>query len=155
MEATDRYYGVDQMTNIKVCEYCVEDDHYERIRNAVDYYLENREATRYNFFDIVTYPFKKHVSLDPLTHTCISFVMELLERKDVKTLGQLEKSLPAESIVYEGPLDEYEKGCPSKGDIDFFERRSKRVVLGTSVLAIGAICVSVLKKIAISVADLV
>ena len=155
MESTDRYYGVDKMTNIKIHEYCVEDDHYERIRRSVAYYVENQKSTKYNFFDIVTYPFKKHVKLGPLIHTCISFLLELLEREDVKTIGQFEKTLPRESIIYEGPLDEFENGCPSKGDIDFFERRSKRVVLGTSVLAIGAICVSVLKKIAISVADLV
>ena len=155
IEATDRYYGCDKMTNIKVYEYAVEDDHYDRIREAIDYYLENKASTRYNYFDIITYPFKKHVRLDPTTHTCLSFLLELLERSDVKTIGQLERSLPSDSIIYEGRLDVFEQGSPSKSDIDFFEKRSRRVVLCASVLAMSALCASVVKKLIFFLEELV
>ncbi len=146
IEDTDRYYGVDNMSDIKVYWYEVEDSHYERIQKAVDFYVENQSRTVYNFFDIVTYPFKKHIKLD-LTHTCISFVLEMLERDDVHTIGQFEKSLPEGSVIYEGRLDVFEHGCPTKGDIDFYEKRSCRTAIGASLLTICSLCTIAVKKI--------
>ncbi len=145
IEYTDRYYVAEEMTCIKLCEYPVDDAHYERIKEAVGYYKQNIDKTRYNFFDIIMYPFQKHVNL-MLAHTCISFVLELLERNDVHTIGQLEKSLPSDSVIFEGRLDEFENFSPSHGLTDFYEKRSRRVVVGASVLALGGLVASVFKE---------
>lgn len=145
VEYTDRYYEIEEMSCIKMCEYPVEDDHYERIKEAISYYKQNIEKTRYNFLDVIMYPFQRHINL-MLTHTCISFVLELLERNDVHTIGQLEKSLPESSIIYEGRLDEFENFSPSRSDQDFYEKHSRRAVIGASVLVLGGLFASVAKE---------
>ncbi len=152
IEYTDRYYEAPEMSGIKMCEYTVDDDHYERIKEAISYYMQNIEKTRYNFFDVLMYPFQKHINI-MLTHTCISFVLELLERNDVHTIGQLEKSIPESDVIFEGRLDEFENFSPSRSVVDFYEKRSRRAVFGGSVLVLGGLCASVFREIMVTVVE--
>jgi hypothetical protein len=78
------------------------------------------------------------------THTCISFLLELLEIRDVHTIAQLERTLEGREI-YEGPLDQFES-CPSRSPIDFFERRGRRLVYAQSAQVFLILTVSLLKK---------
>lgn len=135
IEYTDRYepYQVD----IKVCEIPVTDEQLASIKRRLRLYEMFREKTRYNFMDIVAYPFHKHIDIR-LTHTCISFVLELLRLTDVHTIGGLEKKLTG-SDVYEGRLSAFEKTA-THGPVDFFERRPRLTVAresGATMLALA------------------
>lgn len=143
VEYTDRYSVLGQAVDIKVCEVPVSDELYERISQKIEIYRANQSSTRYNFFDVVTYPFHRHVELE-YTHTCISFLLELLEMRDVHTISQLEKKLSGQ-VVYEGPLSQFE-GSPSKGPVDFFERRGRRLVYAQSAQVFLILTVSLIKK---------
>lgn len=122
VEYTDRYEQTPGVF-VKVCAYPVTDAHYQRIQQRIAYYEALQEKTRYNFFDVLLYPLCHHVKLE-YTHTCISFILELLERTDLHTIGQLRKALE-DCALYEGPLSEFEQQA-SRGEIDFFEKRSRR-----------------------------
>lgn len=125
IEYTDRYADTLGDTKIKVCEYSVSDEHYERIKNKIGHFMAHKDEAKYNFLDIVGYPFHVHLKLK-YSHTCISFLLDLLERKDVHTIGALERKLRSKSI-YEGTLANYVDTL-SEGDIDFYEKRRKRTV---------------------------
>ena len=121
IENTDRYAPQINDTHIKICEYEVSDEHYRRIRCRIRHYEENRRKSTYNFLDILCYPFNIHLKL-AYTHTCISFLLELLERRDVHTIGQLERKLK-NNVIYEGCIGDYCEKLTS-GTIDFYEKRS-------------------------------
>ena len=125
IEYTDRYQNTCDNVKIKVCEYCVSDAHYERIQWKINHYSENQDKTRYNFIDVVGYPFKFHLNIR-YHHTCISFLLELLERRDVHTIGALERKLRANTI-YEGTVGEFFSQV-SSGEIDFYEKRRKSLI---------------------------
>ncbi|NCB51404.1 MAG: hypothetical protein EOM54_05925 [Clostridia bacterium] len=143
IEYTDRYAAFGQTVDIKVCEVPVYDELYARILQKIEFYKENQSSTRYNFVDVLTYPFSRHVELE-YTHTCISFLAELLEMQDIHTIPQLEKKFAAQ-VVYEGPLHEFES-CPSQNPIDFFEKRRRSVVYAQSAHVFLILTVSLIKK---------
>lgn len=138
VEYTDRY-AAGEPVDIKVCAYPVTDEHYERIRRRIAFYMSHREETRYNFFDLFTYPFGRHVELR-FTHTCISFLLELLERPEIHTIRSLEDAL-ADSVVYEGPLRNFETEA-SHGPEDFFQRRRRAMVFARSGLMLVGLTAS-------------
>lgn len=138
VEYTDRY-AAGEPVDIKVCACPVTDAHYERIRRRIGLYTEHRAETRYNFFDLFTYPFGRHVALQ-FTHTCISFLLELLERPEIHTIRQLEDAL-ADRVVYEGPLRAFEAEA-SRGPGDFFERRRRAMVYARSGRMLFGLCAS-------------
>lgn len=144
IEYTDRYADPEKQVDIKVCEVAVTDAHFQRIKERIALYTENQAATRYNFFDVLAYPFNRHIELD-FTHTCISFLLELLEMRDVHTISQLEEKL-ADSVVYEGPLQAFEDH-PSSGPVDFFERRRRTQVFAKSARVILVLTASLIKKL--------
>lgn len=143
IEYTDRYSNYGQTVDIKVCEVPVSDELYDRIQRKIEYYKENQSSTRYNFFDVIAYPFSRHVELE-YAHTCISFLLELLEIQDVHTISQLEKKL-ADEVIYEGSLQGFES-CPSQSPIDFFERRGRRLVYAQSAQVFLILTLSLIKK---------
>ena len=149
IEYTDRYYGIDEMADIKVYEYEVTDDHYNRIIKNLGYYIENQKSTKYNYLDILGYPFKKHLKLG-LTHTCLSFALELLEINDVFTIGQFEKALSKNKVLYEGPLDRFES-TPTSGDIDFFENRGGTRIFAAAARSLGILLERAMKKLVFAI----
>lgn len=144
IEYTDRYADSDKSVDIRVCEVAVSDEHFERIKRRIALYQENQSATRYNFFDVLAYPFNRHVEL-AFTHTCISFLLELVEMPDVHTISQLERKL-AGSVVYEGPLQSFESQ-PTSGPVDFFERRGRLLVCTRSAQVMLILTASLIKKL--------
>jgi hypothetical protein len=144
IEYTDRYADPDKQVDIKVCTVSVTDEHFARIKNRIELYQENQSATRYNFFDVLAYPFNRHVELE-FTHTCISFLLELLEMPDVHTISQLERRL-SDAALYEGPLQAFER-VPTSGPVDFFERRGRFLVCTQSAQVMFILTMSLLKKL--------
>lgn len=132
-EFTDRYADVARQVGLRVCEVELSQAHYQRVRRAVDAYLAAQQDTCYSFVDLLAYPFHRHVQL-AYTHTCISFVCELLELPRLYTIGQLEKKL-ARHTLYKGPMAGYYAEF-SHGPQDFYERRSRRVVYSQSARAL-------------------
>ncbi len=143
IEYTDRYNNPEKQVDIKVCKVSVTDAHFERIRERIDMYMKNQSVTRYNFFDVLAYPFNRHIELE-FTHTCISFLLELLAMQDVHTITQLENKLD-DCVIYEGPLQEFE-ATPSCGPVDFFERRRRIKVYASSARVFVLLTASLIKK---------
>lgn len=145
VESTDRYARFDGAPiNIRVCEYKVAEDMYRRMKLAIAKYRAVQSLTRYNFIDLLTYPFGKHIKLE-YTHTCVSFLAEIIEREDLRTIGQLQRELE-DRIIYEGPIDGFEK-FPSRGSFDFYERRAHWLVYASSAAVMGSLAVRVVRKI--------
>ncbi len=92
-------------TDIEVCEVSVDDEKYDRILQRINEYNGKQERTLYNYFDILAYPFKKHLKLKD-AHTCLSFVQELMEEKDYLSISGFEKKLRSSSI-FEGKISEH------------------------------------------------
>lgn len=125
VEYTDRYVFDADRVHLRVCELEVTEAHYNRIQDRIHRYDTMRAHTCYNFLDILAYPFRHHIRLE-YTHTCISFLLELLEMGRVHTIGQLTRLLE-DRILYDGTLGDYFPAL-SHGPIDFFEKRSRRSV---------------------------
>lgn len=105
IESPERYLkGENLGSEIKVCKIRISDKKFERITDRLRQYSLNREDTLYNFFDIVTYPFKKHLCLKN-AHTCVSFVQEILEIDFFLSIGRLEYLL-RNHVIYEGKISE-------------------------------------------------
>ena len=120
-ETPSRYLMNGKDTQIKICEYLVDDNHYEHIVNAIGEYSKNQSCTLYNFADLLMYPFKVHIPIN-LTHTCVSFVSKLLEVKQFMSLKQLEKKFK-KGTVYEGSMKEY-VGDYSQVEVNYFTRNT-------------------------------
>lgn len=125
IEYTDRYTYTREDVKIKVCKYEISDEHYNRIKEKIELYSIKEDETQYNFLDLITYPFNVHIDME-YTHTCISFLLDLLEINNIHTIGQLEKKI-GDNTVYEGKLWDYEQTI-TKGPKDFFERRGRVTV---------------------------
>ncbi|MEG1633399.1 MAG: hypothetical protein RR314_05045 [Oscillospiraceae bacterium] len=143
IEATDRYARFGKPMDIKVCRIPVTDEHYARITRHLEEYTENQSRTRYNFFDVLAYPFHRHIELE-LCHTCLSFMLELLEIDDLHSINELEHRLEGNEI-YEGKLSAFEH-APSVSEIDFFERRGRPYVYSRSGLTLLTLTFSLVKK---------
>lgn len=122
-ETPSRYFANHKDAQIRVCEYMVEDDHYQRIQEALMDYGKNQRETCYNFADLLVYPFKIHIPLSRM-HTCISFVTELLEIHRFMSIGQLENQCKQHTI-YEGSMKECVNEIQSKVEVNFFVRDTK------------------------------
>lgn len=124
-ENPGRYACAPQNVGLCVCELEVSPAHYARICQHIADYQQAQSRTCYNFADLLVYPFHRHLQL-AYTHTCISFLLELLEIGDLHTIGQLETAL-TDRVIYTGPLSGY---CDIHAEEagEFFERRSRRVV---------------------------
>ncbi|MBR3840081.1 MAG: hypothetical protein IKM20_02980 [Erysipelotrichales bacterium] len=120
-ETPSRYLMNGKDTQIKVCEYLVDDEHYSRIVKAINDYSKNQSFTTYNFADLLMYPFKVHIPIN-LTHTCVSFVSELLEIKQFMSLKQLEKKFK-KGTIYEGSMKEY-VGDYTQVEVNYFTRNT-------------------------------
>ncbi len=146
VEYTDRYRNGAKPVCIKVYEVPVTDEHYERVKKRIDYYINYWEHTQYNFFDIIFYPFKHHVELQ-FTHTCLSFACELLDMQGIHSIEELDARLACKggSVIFEGPLSVFE-ASPSSGPIDFYERRGRVRVLAQSGLAMCVLAASLIRK---------
>ncbi len=129
IEFTDRYVGNLHNTFIKICEYSVDDEFYDRLKDKIEEYVTNQELTQYNFFSLFTYPFHRSIDL-PYTHTCVSFLSELLEMPAGIKISEFEDMLD-HNIVFQGSLDDFIKTNNlelNSGDIDFYEKRRFRTV---------------------------
>ena len=105
IESPERYLkGENVGSEIKVCKIRVSDKKFDRITNKLHQYRLNKDDTLYNFFDIVTYPFKKHLCLKN-AHTCVSFVQEVLEIDFFLSIGRLEYIL-RNNVIYEGKISD-------------------------------------------------
>ena len=124
-EATDRYEPQADRVGLRVCRVAVSQQLYDRLQQRIRHYCLMQPHTSYSFADLLVYPFRRHIRL-AYTHTCISFLSELLELPQIHTIGQLENLL-REQIIYTGTLGDSVTRF-SHGPIDFFERRSRRVV---------------------------
>ena len=144
IEYTDRYALYRRPADIRVCRCPVTDDHYARILTRLEQYARLQGSTRYNFFDVLAYPFHRHVELE-LTHTCLSFLLELLEMPDIHTIAALERRLDA-CVLYEGPLSDFEV-APTSGPIDFYERRPRRQVAAESGRELVRLSASLVRKL--------
>lgn len=143
IEATDRYAPTNGV-EIRVCELEVSEEQYETIHQRITHYKEIASRTRYNFFDLLIYPiWRHHVDLK-YTHTCLSFLCELLDIQDVHSIAKLQDQL-SDGIIYEGLLCDFENE-PSQGQIDFYERRSRARVWKNSSIFIGSLALSLLRS---------
>ena len=129
-EYSNRYLCQGKDIKIKVCQYEVTKEHYERIKEKLDYYGQAR--TRYNILSVLTYPFRKQVEL-PDTHTCISFMLELLELDNRITINKLETML-SKNIIYEGNLSNRLAYFAPPDEDEFFVRKNRFVVWGKTCL---------------------
>lgn len=123
-------------TDIEVCEISVDDDKYSRILERISEYNQKQEKTLYNYFDILAYPFRKHLKL-PDAHTCLSFVQELLEENDYMTISGFERKLHYLS-VFEGKISERCKKF-NKEKV-YFNRNSKYKKYKRYALNMGKLC---------------
>lgn len=129
-EYSNRYLSEGRDIKIKVCQYEVTQEHYERIMEKLDYY--GQAKTRYNILSVLTYPFKKQVDL-PNTHTCISFMLELLELEKSITINKLEEMLSS-NVIYEGNLSNRLSYIAPPDEDEFFVRKNPIVVWGKTCL---------------------
>ena len=144
-EATDRYAPT-RGVEIRVCEVSVTDEQYAQIQEKISHYQEMAAKTRYNFFDLIIYPiplWRRHVNLQ-YTHTCLSFLCELLDMQEVHSITTLQEKL-SDCIFYEGLLSDFEVK-PSQGMIDFYERRSRRSVWKRNGILIASLTLSLLRS---------
>lgn len=143
IESTDRY-ATGAEVEIRVCELAVSDERYKQIQQRIAHYMEIAAKTRYNFFDLLIYPvWRHHVQLQ-YTHTCLSFLCELLDMKEIHTIPQLQRLLSA-NIVYEGLLSAFEKE-PSHGVVDFYERRNRAWVMAQNSLVLCRLTISLFRS---------
>lgn len=143
IEATDRYAPTGGV-EIRVCELAVSDEQYELIQQRIAHYKEIAVHTRYNFFDLLIYPvWRHHVELQ-YTHTCLSFLCELLDIPNVHSITKLQEQL-SDCIIYEGLLSDFENE-PSQGKIDFYERRSRARVWKKNGILIASLALSLLRS---------
>lgn len=140
LETPARYLIDGNDSAIKVCEYEVRDSHYERLLENIHGYVENQWITKYNFADLFVYPLKKHVPIER-THTCVSFVGELLELNNFMSLRQLE-DLYCNHVIYEGGMREF-IGEYTKTEEGYFEKRQKRAALSSLMSKNGKLCYDV------------
>ncbi len=127
IEYTDRYRTTADAVKVRVCEYRVSDELYARIKERIALYTEKKSETQYNFFDVLLYPFNRHIGIS-YVHTCISFLLELLELLQIHTIAQLEELLK-DDIIFEGLLKEFDP-IETSGPVDFFEKRDRRTRYG-------------------------
>lgn len=120
-EYSNRYLCQGKDIAIKICQYDVAEGHYERIKEKLDYY--GKTKTRYNILSVLTYPLKKQVEL-PDTHTCISFMLELLELNNNITINKLETML-SKSVIYEGNLSNRLSYVAALDEDEFFVRKKR------------------------------
>ncbi|MGI6014051.1 MAG: hypothetical protein ACOX7K_07175 [Oscillospiraceae bacterium] len=143
IESTDRY-AAGHTVEIRVCELAVSDERYEQIQQRIEYYTTIAPKTRYNFFDLLLYPIWHHHVELKYTHTCLSFLCEVLDIRGIHTISQLQRQLKA-NIVYEGPLSGFETE-PSQGQVDFYERRNRAWVMAKNGLTLCGLAASLLKN---------
>lgn len=91
-------------TRIEICELLIDDEKYSRIVKKLKEYNKKKNETLYNYFDIFAYPFKKHFNVKD-THTCVSFVQELLEEEEFLSISKYEKKLH-KNAVFEGEISD-------------------------------------------------
>ncbi len=124
-EYTDRYARNPKPTYVKVNRVWVDDEQYERMESMLEHYKENRDKTRYNFFNLILYPLRLNVRM-PFTHTCLSFAAELLDCGHVRSIQKLEE-IVGDDVLFEGNLAKHDEKV-SVAPYDFYERRSRRSV---------------------------
>lgn len=129
-EYSNRYLSQGKDIKIKICQYEVTEEHYERIKDKLEYY--GQAKTRYNILSVLTYPLKKQVEL-PDTHTCISFMLELLELDKNITINKLESMLTKDTI-YEGNLSDRLSYVAPPDEDEFFVRKNRFKVWGKTCL---------------------
>lgn len=125
-EYSNRYLNEGKDIRIKICEHEVTEEHYARILDKLNHYEQAK--TRYNLLSVLAYPFNKQVDL-PDTHTCISFMLELLELDKSITINKLEKNL-WKNTIYEGNLSKRLSYRADEDEDGFFEPKNPLVVWG-------------------------
>lgn len=121
-ETPARYLVDGNDSKIKICGYQVTDEHYARICATLQDYQAHQTETRYNFADILIFPLHKHIPLQR-THTCISFLCEVLELNRYMTVVQLERKL-RNQVLYEGSIGAWVgQNFPSENT--YFEHRGR------------------------------
>jgi hypothetical protein len=122
VEQPGRYLSDNQDVTVKLCQIPVTGDEYERIRQEITYFNENKEEMIYNTFNAVLSLIRKRLEVRN-TYTCLEFVSYLLRYPNVQVIRELERRLE-KYVVYNGSFRDIAKWEQSYTDEnDYFRRR--------------------------------
>ncbi len=126
VEQPDRYLTDNNDVTVKICQLPVSEIEYERIRQEITYFSENRDEMIYNTFNAVLSLLRKRLEVKN-TYTCLEFVTYLLRFSNIQAIRELERQLN-EYVVYDGSFRDITKWEQSYTDEDDYLRR--RHVIG-------------------------
>ncbi len=122
VERPGRYLYGDQDVLVKICEVPVEEKEYERIRQEIEYFQQNREVMIYNTINALLSLLGKRLDAKDM-YTCLEFATHLLRFPRMNAIRELERRL-AEHVVYTGSLrDAADWQQEQMKDDEFFRRR--------------------------------
>ncbi len=124
-EQPGRYLYGDQDVQVKICEVPVEQEEYERIREEVEFFRQNREIMIYNTLNAVLSLMGKRLTSENM-YTCVEFATHLLRYPDMIKIRQLERRLE-DYVVYTGGLRDTAVWKREYADEDEFFRRRQMI----------------------------
>lgn len=123
VEQPGRYLYGEQDVLVKICEVPIEQEEYERIRQEIEYFRQNREVMIYNTLNALLSLMGKHLKVTNM-YTCLEFTTYLLRYPRMLAIRELERRL-AEYVVYTGSLRDKTHWQQEQLDEDEFFRRRR------------------------------
>ncbi len=121
-ELPHRYLHGNRDVVIKICEIPLPPEEYDRIREEVTYFLENKEVMIYNTLNAALSLIGKKLSVRNM-FTCLEFVTYLMRYPNIFAIRELERRL-AKYVVYHGSLkDTASWEQAGEGEDEYFRRR--------------------------------
>lgn len=122
VELPERYLCNNSDVMVKLCKLPVTKEEYERIRQEITFFHNNRKEMLYNTLNAVLSLLRKRLKMKN-TYTCLEFVTHLLRFPNICAIRELERRLEG-YVVYNGSFRDIARWEQEyTDDDDYFERR--------------------------------
>ncbi len=130
VERPERYLSSEEPTPMKLYMLPADNGDYNAIRRKLRTFIDTKDKKIYNTYGDWASSFGKKKKIKD-AYTSVEFISELLDIKDVNTVGELEKVLEHYRI-YTGTMEKYLHG-EYECDTEYYERQSLgKVIYGTA-----------------------
>ncbi len=129
MENPARYLLYSKDVNIKICSVTLDELAYTRAQQKIFLFMEDKNTAIYNSFSAITSLFHKKLNIEN-AYTCIEFVTDLLDYKEIINIRELEDKLE-DRIIYKGSFKEYVQAVLPSEDEFFQKQKTAEIFIET------------------------
>lgn len=147
IEQPGRYLSNKNDVMVKLCKLPVPVEEYERIRQEITYFHENKEEMLYNTLNAALSLLQKSLRIKN-TYTCLEFVTYLLQYKDMMSIRELESKLE-KYVVYQGSFRNITGWSEAYLEDDYFRRLDVVKVIFETVFHFQKIAVRLVKALVV------